>query len=131
MSIIEQLARFLAGKLQLPLEGDTDGAVFYGYMPEKPTKAICVYANDLRAPGDDEGTRVQIVVRSDMDGGWALAQSLSIMSILDDARDLIFVRDGAYIPRIETEKGFQFSGMAGNNTQFYAANFRIYYCGGY
>ncbi len=131
MTIVEQLARFLANKLQLPFEGTEAGAVFYGYLPEEPVKAVCVYANDLRAPGDSDGTRVQIVVRSDMDGAWALAQSMQIMSELDDARDLIFVPDGSYILRVETEKGFQFTGMAGNNTQFYAANFRVYYCGGY
>ena len=131
MTIVEQLARFLANKLQRPFEGTEAGAVFYGYLPEEPVKAICVSANDLRAPGDSDGTRVQIVVRSDMDGAWALAQSMQIMSELDDARDLIFVPDGSYILRVETEKGFQFTGMAGNNTQFYAANFRVYYCGGY
>ena len=131
MTIVEQLARFLANKLQLPFEGTEAGAVFYGYLPEEPVKAVCVYANDLRAPGDSDGTRVQIVVRSDMDGAWALAQSMQIMSELDDARDLIFVPDGSYILRVETETGFQFTGMAGNNTQFYAANFRVYYCGGY
>lgn len=131
MMIVEQLARFLANKLQLAFEGTEPGAVFYGYLPEEPIKAICVYANDLRAPGDSDGTRVQIVVRSDMDGAWALAQSMQVMSELDDARDLIFVPDGSYISRVETEKGFQFNGMAGNNTQFYTANFRVYYCGGY
>ena len=93
MTIVEQLARFLANKLQLPFEGTEAGAVFYGYLPEEPVKAICVYANDLRAPGDSDGTRVQIVVRSDMDGAWALAQSMQIMSELDDARDLAQVAE--------------------------------------
>lgn len=129
MTIIEQLARFLASKLSFQFEGTHSGSVFFGYLPETPIKAICVYANDLRAPGDLDGARVQIVIRSDLDGAWPLEQAVEIARLLDDARDMIFVPDGAYITRIETEKGFEFAGMAGNNTQLYAANFRVYYCG--
>lgn len=131
MTIIEQLARFLASKLRLPFEGaDADGAVFFGYMPDKPAKAICVYANDLRTPGDSEGTRVQIIIRSDMDGAWPLEKAVQIMRLLDGRRDLTFTADGDYIIRVEAEKGFEFSGLAAGNTQMYAANFVVYACCG-
>ena len=130
MTIIEQLARFLAAKLRLPFEGnEANGAVFFGYMPAEPVKAMCVYANDLRAPGDMDGARVQIVIRSDMDGAWPLEKALQIMRLMDEQRDLIFTPDGYYVNRIVTEKGFEFSGLTEGNTQMYAANFRIYYCG--
>lgn len=131
MTIIEQLARFLAAKLRIPFEGtDAEGAVFFGYMPDKPAKAICVYANDLRTPGDSDGTRVQIIIRSDMDGAWPLEKAVQIMRLLDGRRDLTFTLDGDYIIRVEAEKGFEFSGLAAGNTQMYAANFVIYTCCG-
>lgn len=129
MTIIEQMARFLAVKLRLPFEGDADGAVFFGYMPETPVKALCVYANDLRAPGDSDGARVQIVIRSNADGAWPLEKAVEIMRLLDDRRDLLFVADGDYVSRVETESGFEFVGLENNSTQMYAANFRVYYCG--
>lgn len=129
MTIVEQAARYIAAKLRTPFEGTEDGSVFWGYLPETPTKAICVYADDLRCPGDDEGTKLQVIIRSDLDGGWALEKAIAIMSILDDMRDLIFVQDGAYITRISAEKGFEFNGMS-NNAQFYSANFQVYYCAG-
>ena len=130
MTIVEQMARFLANKLRLPFEGNqAEGAVFFGYMPAEPAKALCVYANDLRAPGDMDGARVQVVIRSDMDGAWPLEKAVEIMRLLDEQRDMIFTPDGYYINRITTEKGFEFAGLTESNTQMYAANFRIYYCG--
>ena len=129
MTIIEQAARYLAAKLRLPFESDQPGSVFFGYMPAKPAKAICVYANDLRAPGDDEGARIQVVVRSDLDGAWPLEKSVEIMRLLDEQRDVLFTKDGDFISRIETESGFEFAGMSDNQIQMYAANFRVYYCG--
>ncbi len=129
MTILEQLARFLAGKTQCTFEGNDDGAVFYGYMPEKPVKAVCVYASDLRASGDEDGTQVQVGIRSDMDGAWALEKATQIINLLDEARDLIFVKDGSYINRVETINGFEYTGLDSNNTQFYTANFRVYWCG--
>ena len=125
MTIIEQLARYLAGKLQLPFE---DG-VFYGYMPAEPVKAVCVYANDLRAPGDLEGVRVQVAIRSDTDGAWPLELAVEIMRLLDDQRDLLFTAEGDYVNRVETERGFEFTGLNDSNTQFYTADFKVYACG--
>lgn len=129
MTIIEQLARYLAAKLALPFEGAVSGAVFFGYLPAAPVKAVCVYASDLRAPGDQDGARVQIVIRSDADGAWPLEKAVEIMRLLDERRDLLFTADGDYISRVETESGFEFAGLENNATQMYAANFRVYYCG--
>ena len=130
MTIIEQMARALAARLNLQFEGAGPGpAVFFGYLPAEPVKAVCVYANDLRAPGDLDGVRVQVVIRSDSDGAWPLEMAMKIIKYLDDRRDTLFVADGQYINRIETEKGFEFAGFNANNTQLYTANFRIYACG--
>ena len=125
MTIIEQLARYLAAKLRMPFE---DG-VFFGYMPADPVKAVCVYANDLRAPGDQGGVRVQIAIRSDTDGAWPLSLAVEIMRLLDDQRDLLFVAEGDYVNRVETERGFEFTGLNDSNTQFYTADFKVYACG--
>ena len=128
MTIIEQLARFIANRLALPFEGTEDGSVFFGYLPAEPVRAICVYADDLRPEGDTSGTRVQVVIRSDTDGLWPLETGLAIMRLLDDRRDIMFQPDGSYVNRIDMEQGFEFGGMADNNTQLYAASFTVYYC---
>ena len=131
MTIIEQLARYLAAKLELAFEGDgrADAACFFGYMPAEPVRAVCVYAGDLRAPGDLDGVRVQIAIRSDADGAWPLSLAVEIMRLLDDQRDLLFTAEGDYVNRVETERGFEFSGLNDGNTQLYTADFRVYACG--
>ena len=131
MTIIEQMARYLAVKLSLPFEGGGSAAAacFYGYMPAEPVKAVCVYANDLRAPGDLDGARVQVAIRSDTDGAWPLELAVEIMRLLDDQRDLLFTAEGDYVNRIETERGFEFTGLNDSNTQFYTADFKVYACG--
>ena len=131
MTIIEQLARYLASKLGLPFEGGpgAEAACFFGYMPAEPTKAVCVYANDLRAPGDLDGVRVQIAIRSDTDGAWPLSLAVEILRLLDDRRDLLFTAEGDYVNRVETERGFEFTGLNDSNTQFYTADFKVYACG--
>ena len=129
MSIVEQLARFLAGKLALPFEDCGAGAsVFFGWMPEAPVRAVCVLADGLRPDGDAGGSRVQVLIRAGTDGGWALERAAEILSLLDGARDLMLVPEGAVLSRAEVERGFRFSGLAGNNTQFYAAEFVIFAC---
>ena len=131
MTIIEQMARYLACKLSLSFEGggSAGAACFYGYMQADPVKAVCVYANDLRAPGDLDGVRVQVAIRSDTDGAWPLELAVEIMRLLDDQRDLLFTAEGDYVNRIETERGFEFTGLNDGNTQFYTADFKVYACG--
>ena len=131
MTIIEQMARYLAAKLGLPFEGDAGAgaAVFFGYLPEAPAKAICVYASDLRAPGDADGARVQVVIRSDADGAWPLTAAVEILDLLDERRDLLFAPGGCYVNRVETVRGFEFTGINDGDAQYYAAEFRVYACG--
>lgn len=131
MTILEQLARYLAAKLGLPFEDlDAEASVFFGALPDAPARAVCVYASDLRPAGDDDGSRVQVILRSNGDSGWPAALSARVMALLDEARDVAFVPDGCYVNRVETERGFEFTGTAANGAQFYAARFRIYTCGG-
>ena len=131
MTILEQLARYLAAKLNLPFEDlDAQASVFFGALPDAPAKAVCVYASDLRPSGDDDGSRVQVIIRSDMDGGWPAQLAVRLMALLDEARDVCFVPDGCYVNRVETERGFEFTGTSQNGAQYYAARFRIYTCGG-
>ena len=125
MTVVEQLARYLAAKLQLPFEEK----VFFGYMPAEPVKAVCVYAADLRAPGDLDGARVQVAIRSDADGAWPLSLAVEIMRLLDDQRDLLFTAGGDYVSRVQTERGFEFTGLSDGGTQFYTADFKVYACG--
>ena len=129
MSLLEQLARCLAGKLGLPFEDcGAEASVFFGWMPEAPARAVCVTADDLRPAGDDGGSRVQVLIRAGLDGGWALDRAAEILALLNGARDLMLVPDGAVVCRAAVEQGFRFAGLAGNNTQFYAADFVVYAC---
>ena len=124
MTLVEQLARYLAHRLGLGFETE----VFFGYMPETPARAIGVYASDLRPADDLEGTRVEVAVRSDLDGAWAMEQAVAIMRALDGLRDAMFTPEGSYIHRVEAEKGFEFTGVEGQNVQYYTARFRVYGC---
>ena len=104
-------------------------SVFVG----KDTKLRTVAAGranvERRPAGDDDGSRVQVVIRSDSDGGWPLDLAVRLMALLDEARDVCFVPGGHYVNRVETERGFEYGGSAQNDAQFYAASFRIYCCG--
>lgn len=126
--IIEELARYIAKKLQMPFEGSSDtGAVFFGYLPETPKKAVCVYGTDMR-PGGRDGTRVQIAIRSDNDGSWPINVGFRILEELDGAGDIMLTLDGAYVSRIVTERGFEFGGIDTDGRQLYTADLLIYYC---
>ena len=126
MTVVEALARWIAGRLELPFE-DTDAAagVFFGWMPDAPVKAVCVTAGGLR-PGGGEGSLVQVQIRSDMDGGWALRQGEALMKLLDEARDLMSSPDGPIIRRVAVERGLGFVGLEGSHTQVYGADFVAY-----
>lgn len=127
MSLLEQLARRIAGKLGLPFEDlDAEASVFFGWLPDAPVKAVCVLADGLRPAGDDAGSRVQVVIRTGADVGWALARAGEILALLDGARDMMLVPGGAVLLRAAVDQGFRFTGLAGNNTQFYAAYFSVY-----
>lgn len=129
MTIVEQLARYLAGRMGLAFEGgDAGGAVFFGCLPERPVRAVCAYAGDLRAGGDPDGTRVQIAVRSDRDCAWPLERAAEITRLLDGRRDLIFTPAGGYVNRVELERGFEYAGMEDDGAQLYTADFRVYWC---
>ena len=125
MTLVEQLARYLAHRLGLGFEK----VVFFGYMPESPVRAIGVYAGDLRPAGDFEGTRVEVAVRSDLDAAWAMEQAVAIMGLLDGLKDVMFIPEGSYIHRVEAGKGFEFTGVEDGNVQYYTAWFQVYGCG--
>ena len=127
-SIIEQLAEYLAGEGIGTLEGNDEGSVFWGTMPEAPKKAICVRAADMRQCGDAGGTQVMIYIRSDEDGDWPLQKSMEIMDLLDGLRHAMFTDGGNYILRVEMLTGATSGGLHANATQHYFMNFRIYYC---
>lgn len=129
MSILEQLARYLANRLGIDYEGGASG-VFCGAMPEAPARAVCVCADDLRSPGDARGTGVTVTVRSDRDGAWPLETAAAVVRSLDGRRDVLLVPDGDHVHRIELEGGFAYDGYAPYNTQTYVGTFRIYWsCG--
>jgi hypothetical protein len=128
MTLIEQLARYLADEGIGPFEGKESGAIFSGVMPPAPQRAINVRATDLRTPGDTDGARVQIGVRSEGATPWSLEKAIEIVELLADLRDLLFTPDGFYIIGIELMNGPSFGSLEPNVEQLYYSNFRIYYC---
>lgn len=127
MTIIEQIAHYIADELQLEYEGNSDGSVYYGHLPGKPSKAVCVYAYEVPS-SDGLGARIQIIIRYDDDKIFPLDLGMRIYDLLVDKKDLLLVPDGNFIERIVLERGFEFFGVDGRETQLYSANFKVYYC---
>ena len=129
MNIVEQMARYIAARLGLPFEDvDAPASVFSGWLPESPARAVCVCAAGLRPSGDADGTRVQVVIRSDGDSGWPLDTAVALTALLDEARDVAFVPEGHYVTRVTLERAFEFNGADDRGNQFHAAEFRVYNC---
>lgn len=128
MSIIEQLARYLASEDVGVLEGNDEGSIFWGAMPALPVKAICVCGSDMRQRRDSDGARVMIYIRSDEDGSWPIEKSMQIADMLDGLNNILLVENGDYVVRVTVENGPSFVGLISNATQAYSINLRVHYC---
>jgi len=106
------------------------GSGFYacsGFLPQSPDRAAAVYATGLRPKGDDEGSRFQIIVRSDPTGDTALADAMQIADLLDDFSGILAI-DSPYFQRITLENGATALGADENGRVSYSLNFRAWVC---
>lgn len=98
-----------------------------GVMPPEPDRIATVYATGVRARRDDEGSRFQIIVRSDKGADTALSDAMQIMDLLDGFSGITSV-DSPYFGRILAESGAAAIGEDGNRRLMYSLNFRAWYC---
>lgn len=80
-----------------------------------------------RARRDEEGSRFQIIVRSEKGIDTALADAMQIMELLDDFSGITAI-DSPYFGRIVAESGIAAMGEDSSRRLLYSLNFRAWYC---
>ena len=118
MELIEHIAAFLIGN-GIPAVS--------GLMPTDPDRIAVVYATGVRPHGDDEGSRFQVIVRSEPDADTAIADSMRIADLLDDFSGITGI-DSPYFARILLEGGAAALGADENRRLLYSLNFRAWIC---
>lgn len=98
-----------------------------GFLPQSPDRAVAVYATGLRPQGDDEGSRFQIITRSEPTSDTALADAMQIADMLDDFSGILTI-DSPYFQRIMLESGAAALGADENGRVSYSLNFRAWMC---
>lgn len=122
MTLVEQVARYLQGVL------GADILVTYGFQPQEPGRCATVYATDTRRAGDEDGARIQVLIRAPDTGSLIPAQDADrVVEALGDFTGM-FAAGGNYIVRVRLESGASQIGADQNNRQQYSANFRVWYC---
>jgi hypothetical protein len=119
MELTEHIAAFLRAN------GFPDATS--GAMPPEPDRAVTVYATGVRARRDEEGSRFQIIVRSEKGIDTALADAMQIMELLDDFSGITAI-DSPYFGRIVAESGIAAMGEDSSRRLLYSLNFRVWYC---
>ena len=119
MELTEHIAQFLR-------DNDFTGAT-NGIMPMEPDRIVTVYATGLLKPRDPDGSRFQVIVRSERDNDTALGDALRIIDLLDEFEGLLTI-DSPYILRMAAESGAANLGADGNGRLSYSINFRAWYC---
>ena len=121
MLLIEQVARYLRAAIP-------GLSVTYGFMPQAPSRIATVLASDTREPGDEDGARVQVLIRGpDQDGATPAQDADAVVAALRDYVGLL-TSQGDYIIRIDLVNGPANIGADQNNRQQYSVNFRVWYC---
>jgi len=65
VNLLEEMARQLAlSGFGRAADGEQDGNIYWGHMPDRPDTCVCVYAEDNALPGSAAGARVRVVCRS-------------------------------------------------------------------
>lgn len=98
-----------------------------GMLPTSPDRAAAVYATGVRPKGDDEGSRFQIIVRSEPETDTAVSDAMRIVELLDDFSGITGI-DSPYFARIVLESGVTALGADENRRLLYSVNFRAWIC---
>lgn len=103
------------------------GCATSGSMPPEPDRVTTVYATGLRNRQDDDGSRFQVICRSERNVDTALGDAMLVQDVLEDFSGLLAI-DSPYVYRIITESGAANLGMDNNERLLYSVNFRAYFC---
>ena len=126
MNLIEQFARNLEFlNLGTVADKEKSGDIFWGTMPDKPDECVCVFSTDSRIGGDDDGARIQVMVRGRSDRK-AYERSQAIAEAIADFTGYL-AGDGARatIEIINTSAGL---GVDDRHRVLYSSNYRVFYC---
>ena len=118
MELIEHIAQYLNGN---GIEATS------GVMPAFPARIATVYATGIRPAKDGEGSRFQVIVRSEADSDTAIGDIMRIIDLLDDFSGITGL-DSPYFARIQLESGATALGADENRRPMYSANFRAWIC---
>ncbi|MBR3795963.1 MAG: hypothetical protein IKK34_08045 [Clostridia bacterium] len=128
MNLLEQVARHLEfvgiGNMATYEEA---GDIYYGYLPDKPESAVCVFSSDSAYPGSKDGARIQIYTRGVV--GDAKTPYELACRITDELRGYMgfLAGDGPDV-QIEVINSAQGMGLDSSGRHIYSSNYRILYC---
>lgn len=126
INILEWIARHLefAGMGEMP-SADREGNIHWGHMPDSPDDCICVLSTDSSLPGEENGARIQIIVRAKTTRR-AYELSQEVAEELDDF-DGFLSGDGPHA-MIETLNASAGLGADTKRRELYSSNFLVRYC---
>lgn len=119
MELTEHIANFLRTN---GFAGATSGV-----MPHEPDRITAVFATGVKKRQDSEGSRFQIIVRSEPDNDTALSDAMRIEELLDDFSGITSI-ESPYFSRIVSESGVSKFDVDEKRRVLYSLNFRAWYC---
>lgn len=119
MEIVAYFAEYLAAYCGVP-------DVSTGIMPPDPDTFVTVYASDVRPKNDDDGSRIQVIVRGDSDSNNGIIIATRIAEMMDDFSG-IFTVDSPYVIRVVLDNGVASLGTDERGRMLYSINFHVYY----
>lgn len=100
-----------------------------GVMAAKPDRTAAVFATGVKSKRDEDGSRFQIIARSEPGQDTALGDIMAICELLDDFSGIMSAdEDTPFFARIEIDSGAANLGEDDNKRILYSANFRAWYC---
>ena len=126
MNLIEQVARHLEWLgFGTMADANTDGDIFWAWMPDSPDDSVCVYSSDSGYAGSEDGARIQIITRGKTAKA-AYERSQAIVEALAET-EVYLGGDGAHasISLINASAGI---GADTKMREQFSSNFRILYC---
>lgn len=117
-NLTEQIALFLQ---------ENGFCAFSAALPSTPDRAVAVVASDLRPDADAEGSRFQLLVRSERDCDTAVEDCCGLICLLLSC-PFALSAEGGLILRSSLESGTAFLGLDENRRARYSLNLRVWHC---
>ncbi|MBQ8159688.1 MAG: hypothetical protein IJ083_02960 [Clostridia bacterium] len=126
MNLLEQIGMHLeALGLGTMADGEHEGNIFWGTMPESPDACISLHATDAGLPGRRGGARIQVVVRG-RDDRYAFETCQRIAEEMADWNGYL----AYHLARVTVTliNGAQGIGADEQQRVLYSCNLRVHYC---